>query len=229
MTAFDALVSSGAQGSTAGSRRTGAGGGAGDWRQAVEQAQAKSWLGNRNVDAGRIPTPRGQAPSTAEGVPSLVRQTPSAGTHTSWLPGPRSNASAGGISEGVKVQPPEMYLPPTQRLTASPGVALPRPALAASMNADTTELPPAPPPLAYAMGIRPRKQSLHVETGEQGISVWLRDTALNGRQAHHVAAAVIAHLEEAGQPLAALYLNGRALVDGPAAVSSLLSSPNPSE
>lgn len=71
---------------------------------------------------------------------------------------------------------------------------------------------------------RARKQSIHAESGEQGVSVWIRDASLNSRQASHLAAAIAASLSSGRQDVASLYLNGRPVVDG-----SQLSSPKSSE
>lgn len=229
MTAFDALMSGGGVDGFRAGGRAGAGGAAGDWRQAVEQAQAKSWLGNRNVDAGRTPSPRSEAPSKgmAAAVSSRPMAAPDCNTVSEY--GRRSEVLAERSLYGVDTTSHEAPAPLAQRHAAMSVAILARSNQAASSGIFTAPRPVAPAALAYAQGARPRKQSLHVESGEQGLSVWLRDAALNSRQANHIAAAIVANLEGADQPLAALYLNGRAVVNGPASVSSLLSSPKTSE
>lgn len=229
MTAFDALMSGRVLNGSPAGGRAGARGAAGDWRQAVEQAQAKSWLGNRNVDAGRSPSPHSEAPSKDVAVSSATRHATPADRDVVSARGPRSEVWAGQPSEGVNTPPPATYAPLAQRSTLPPVAISARITPAAPLEVGAVERPVAPAALAYVQGVRPRKQSVHVETGEQGISVWLRDAALNRQQANHVAAAIVANLEAGGQSLVALYLNGRAVVDGPATISSLSSSPNPSE
>ncbi|QVQ26148.1 hypothetical protein [Achromobacter deleyi] len=83
--------------------------------------------------------------------------------------------------------------------------------------------------MASSPGVRPRKQSLHIEPGEQGVSVWVRDTAMNSQQANHLATAIAASLGGGTQRLAALYLNGRPLADDQNSSSLSLSSTTLSE
>lgn len=229
MTAFDALMSGGGVAGFGAGGRSGAGGAAGDWRQAVEQAQAKSWLGNRNVAAERTPSPRSEAPS--KGMAAAFSSRPMGPPDRDVVSeyDRRSGVLAERCLEGVGTTLHETPAPLAHRHAAMSVAILARANQAASSGILTARRPVAPAALAYAQGARPRKQSLHIESGEQGLSVWLRDAALNSQQANHVAAAIVANLEGVDQPLAALYLNGQAVVNGPASVSSLSSSPKTSE
>lgn len=229
MTAFDALMPGAPDASLTG-RRAGGGGGAGDWRQAVEQAQAKSWLGNRNVDTRRGSLPTGEVSSAGVAVPASPRAASLFETEFPSLTERRSDAIAGQSREDAQASPQSgTQMSQAQRsITPSVGIVS-RVVPSAFLNAHAVEPLMTTAALAFAPGVRPRKQSLHVETGEQGVSVWLRDTALNSQQANHLAAAIVANIEGGGRSLAALYLNGRALVGDSAIGSSFLSSPNPSE
>ncbi|WZB76132.1 hypothetical protein WJ972_09775 [Achromobacter insuavis] len=61
---------------------------------------------------------------------------------------------------------------------------------------------------------RPRKQSIHSELDERGVSVWIRDASLNSHEAMHLAAAMASAASFGRQDLVALYLNGHPVADG---------------
>jgi len=229
MTAFDALMPGALDAAPAG-RRSGAGAGTGDWRQAVEQAQAKSWLGDRNVDAGS----GGASPGRGDAAPT--RDAATLPSRHAWIVEGAAPRLEGRSAERVSPLRRDEPAPHLATRSVQAPLAMPQSVAASTQVVQATRAVPdataqsvASNYAAYALAARPRKQSLHVETGEQGISVWLRDTALNSQQANHLAAAIISNLEGGGQQLAALYLNGRAVTDGPASASPLLSSTNPSE
>lgn len=227
MTAFDALMPGAAGtsgGSTAGSRP----GSSADWRQAVEQAQAKSWLQDRNLTPGQ------------QGRPDAAQRGPDSSAQAG-APRPSQTGTPPGLQQGeasTESTSPAAFSPPTT--ATGPAVrggtpthmapALPMAAVPVSRPAaDAAQGSPALPAAAAGQGeilraARARKQSIHAESGEQGVSVWIRDTSLNSRQASHLAAAIASALSSGRQDIASLYLNGRPIADG-----SELSSPNQSE
>lgn len=229
MTAFDALISTGVPDAVPGGRRTSAS--LGDWRQAVEHAQAKSWLGERNIDLGSQAAADGAGATFASKAAALPpgplpeRQTQRQ-TQRRSQPVMANASSAGGSARD-----------PRHAATASPmsspgitPVAMATPSTqAGAAIARGTRPPAASPNAAYVLGVRPRKRSLHIETGELGVSVWLRDAALNNQQANHLAAAIIANLGDGARKLASLYLNGHMLSEDTPSFSSSSSPNHPSE
>ena len=231
MTAFDALMPSGAglSGTAVGGTRPGGGtgGGTSDWRQAVEQAQARSWLRDRTPAAGQERAPSGSGPSAAPVRPGAERT----GQSNAPFSGPQDEAPAspGALGDGGPVT---AAVRPTMGAGAAAQMGLPLPLAALPQPAATSTRPQGNAALPAATAgqgevlrsARARKQSIHAESGEQGVSVWIRDASLNSRQASHLAAAIAASLSSERQDVASLYLNGRPVVDG-----SQLSSPKSSE
>ncbi|WP_183004826.1 hypothetical protein [Achromobacter sp. UMC71] len=223
MSTFDALMPSGT--TSAGSTRSG--GGSGDWRQAVEQAQAQSWLRDRSLGARqeRVPPGPGESATPARPAAGRAEQTgtpftgpldeapaplSAPGAHGAPIAAARLTSGAGAAAQAV-LPIPLACMPPLAAASTNPrGVA----ALPAAMAGQGEVLRSA----------RTRKQSIHAECGEQGVSVWIRDASLNSREASHLAAAIASSLLSGRQDVASLYLNGRPVVDG-----SQLSSPKPSE
>lgn len=225
MTTFDALMPS-----AAGSFGIGAGGARpsgepGDWRQAVEQAQARSWLRERTPTAGqgRAQPGRGESAPLEKPVADRAVQTgvPSAD--------PSDKALDAVIGPGADLAPTG---PPLQAVGAGPAAhaGLPLPVVQGLASTPGNSPGNAALPAAAAVqgealrGTRARKQSIHVESGEQGVSVWIRDVSLNSREASHLAAAIAASLSSGRQDVASLYLNGHPVADG-----TQLSSPKSSE
>ncbi|WZB63211.1 hypothetical protein WJ970_09475 [Achromobacter xylosoxidans] len=66
-----------------------------------------------------------------------------------------------------------------------------------------------------AQARRPRKRSVHAQHDEQGVSVWIRDAAMNSLQARHLAMAIAESMQGGARDLASLYLNHRPLPGGP--------------
>lgn len=227
MTAFDALMPSGVgpAGTAAGGTRPG--GGTGDWRQAVEQAQARSWLRDRTPAAGQERAPAGSGPSAPPARPGAER----AGQTDAPFSGPQDEAPA-SPSASAEIGPPTAVARLTMGAGAvaqmglpAPLAALPQPAATSTRLQGNSALPAATAGQGEVLrSARARKQSIHAESGEQGVSVWIRDASLNSREASHLAAAIAASLSSGRQDVASLYLNGRPVVDG-----SQLSSSKSSE
>jgi len=227
MTAFDALMP-GATGGHVGSTFGGHGGSAGDWRQAVEQAQARSWLQGRNVSPGPKVHPDA-APSRSDPSAQAGALRPNQAGASSGLErgeAPTESASPTAVLKpttpsGLAVlENTPMQMPPALPMA---GVTLSRPVT------DTPQGSAGLQAAAVSQGeilraVRARKQSIHAESGEQGVSVWIRDASLNSRQASHLAAAIASALASGRQDVASLYLNGRPILDG-----SELSSSHQSE
>lgn len=225
MTAFDALIPSGSSSLGAGAGGARAGGGSGDWRQAVEQAQARSWLRDRTLAAGQ-----GRAQS-GPGVSASPARPAAAGTLRTGqsFASSQENAPAAVTVPGAdltSMQADRQTVGATPVAHADlPLPVVPSPAAAPANPRGTAALPVAAAAQWEALrGNRVRKQSIHVESGEQGVSVWIRDASLNSREASHLAVAIAASLSSGRQDVASLYLNGRPLADG-----SQLSSPTSSE
>lgn len=228
MTAFDALMPR-AFGVAQAGGTTGVRGSSGDWRQAVESAQAKSWLGNRDVNGSQQPAPQtrlgapaGRSGEAAHGVSSaLVPTVPASGS---------PNTVAREHSYATRAALPDNTRPPipAPRSMAIPITAQARAVMAEPIVASRRDLPGVSSQVAFALAARPRKQSLHVEAGERGVSVWVRDTTLNDQQAQHLASAIVAYLGDDEHQMASLYLNGRAVQSHPE-TSTSLSSTKPSE
>lgn len=226
MTAFDALMPSGAGASVAAAGAVRPGGGSGGWRQAVEQAQARAWLRDRTLAAGhgREQPGSGLPASSAAPLagPAIQTAVPFAGPRNGTLETPRI--------PGTDVSPTVAPRPPMNAAPAEAGLPVPWTAVAPPATAPVDPRGPVAFPAAAAgqgevlRSARARKQSIHAESGEQGVSVWIRDVSLNSREARHLAAAIAASLGSGRRDIASLYLNGRPMVDG-----SQLSSPQSSE
>lgn len=225
MTPFDALMPSaaGASGNGAGGARPS--GESADWRQAVEQAQARSWLRDRTpmVGQGRPQPGRGESaplekPTTDRGVQTGVPSADLSDKALDAVIGPGADlAPTGPARQAAGVGPAAhagLPLPVVQRLASAPANPPGNAALPAAAAVQGEAL----------RGTRARKQSIHVESGEQGVSVWIRDASLNSREASHLAAAIAASLSSGRQDVASLYLNGHPVADG-----TQLSSPKSSE
>lgn len=223
MKTFDALMSSAAGPFRAGGARLS--GESGDWRQAMEQAQARSWLRDRTPMAGqgRAQSGPGESAPPAKPVadPAVQTGVPSADSPEKALDaviGPGADlASTGPARQAVGAAPAAhagLPMPVVPRLGDAPADPPGNAALPAAAAVQREAL----------RGTRARKQSIHVESGEQGVSVWIRDVSLNSREASHLAAAIAASLSSGRQDVASLYLNGHPVADG-----TQLSSPTSSE
>lgn len=229
MTAFDVLMA-GATAPTSTAGASSSRGRAGDWRQAVEQAQAKSWLGNRGVDMYQQPTTDDQG----RGAPR------DGGAEHSPPPSYEYKTTSASGSPLSKEHVQSARLPFTPRRAGTPTfptsyvVAMPP---AGTVGGVAFEEPPVvgvqeelntPTAPRYTTGARPRKQGMHMEAGKNGLSIWVRDATLNSLQAKHLAAAIVASLGGEDDRVAALYLNGEVVATRSMTPVSLLST-KPSE
>lgn len=227
MTVFDALVLGAPDSSRTGGHR-GISTDAGDWRRAVEYAQAKAWLGDRNVATGigaRLED--GRAAFAERNVSAQKGFSQPIGWNAP-LPPPKNEAGT-GRSVGTSLTQQHVAPSPLPESQVIPASLPLQPVPARPEMACRVEPPGAVSRTVYALAVRPRKQSLHVETGEQGVSVWVRDAAMNSQQANHLAAAIVANIGNGEHHLAALYLNGRTLAEYASSHFPSLFSPNPSE
>lgn len=226
MTAFDALMPNGAGVSAVGTRGARPGGDSGDWRQAVEQAQARSWLRDRTLAAGQEQGQPGSRVSVSPAA-SLADRAVHAAAPFADPPDP--------VRDAVNVPGADPLPPPALHQVMGAGAgetALPAPWVAVASLAAAPANPQgcaALPAAAAGQGevlrsARARKQSIHTESAEHGVSIWIRDASLNSREARHLAAAIASSLSSGRQDVASLYLNGRPVMDG-----LQLSSPPSSE
>jgi len=226
MTAFDALMPGGSGTSQAGAG-AGRGGASGDWRQAVEHAQTRSWLQGRNTESGVGPQPdqgglRNPGKASSDAAPATSHEQTIASQH------PRES----GRQDSVLVRAGAGDAPNARQVPARTSASVATPGFLSAPSAPTRQSPTryaeqavVLTQLASTYGVRPRKQSVHIESGEQGIFVWVRDASLNSQQANHLAAAIAANLGDGAQRLAALYLNGQSLALDRNELSRSLSSP----
>ncbi|MNK29408.1 hypothetical protein D3C87_478020 [compost metagenome] len=221
MTAFDALMP-GATEALRGGAGSPRGGSAGDWRQAVERAQARSWLADRNTTGG------GRQQSDSDVLP-LAESVPARASHMPDSLGLDGRGAESPPVAGVHRPESEAPAPRPVRLrtplsSVIPAFAVTPMAPSKPVATNVAEFAAAMTQMASPLATRPRKQSLHVEVNGQGITVWVRDTSMNSQQANHLAASIAADLGDGEQRLAALYLNGRPLADGRSSTSPSLSS-----
>lgn len=230
MTAFDALMP-GARETYLASGSSGGRGAAGDWRQAVEHAQARSWLEGRNTESGQGPQadlnlPRfaGQGIRGAGAEPSSQQSVRARQTAEPTRQGDvAARGSAVEASKPLEFAARMQVSVATLAPVVAPSVSrAPSAAHYADQAAMLTQMP-------NTRGLRPRKQSVHAESGEQGVLVWVRDASMNSQQANHLAAVIAASLGDGTQRLSALYLNGQSLADDRNPVSHSLFPPSPSE
>lgn len=214
MTNLEALLTGTAGASSsvaAGGRRAG-----GDWRQAVEQAQAEAWLRDRNLAPGPghppaatqddAPAPASRQmpePDAVPVLPTVVAATP-------------VSPAAGHVRDSM---PPIAQASVVVRGPAAAFAATPAPRLPASANALASAGSAAAQSAVIGQGeafraARVRKQSIHSEIDERGVSVWIRDASLNSHEAMHLAAAMAAAASSGRQGLISLYLNGRPVAGG---------------
>lgn len=231
MTVFDVLMPV-AQRAYQTGRGTAQGSAAGDWRQAVEHAQARSWLADRNTENGQGPQPDpGQPPASEKESGSAVRTQPrpAQDIHAQQAREPARQEAAAIRGSGGEASTPWQIPSLVQGPIGTPTLAVAPIASSRLPMTHSSSQAAVLTQVASIAGVRPRKQSLHVETGEQGVSVWVRDTAMNSQQANHLATAIAASLGGGSQRLAALYLNGRPLADDQSSSSLSLSSTTLSE
>lgn len=188
------------------------------WRQAMEQAQARDWLGGRNL------TPGGERQGSADPCtarPSVAPAEPARPADTAGQAGAWRDTPA-ALRQGIESAAPA-------RIAGGRGDIEVRPAYAGGPGIDATPVsarPRAVSPISAepaaaagwagaAQARRPRKQSVHAQHDEQGVSVWIRDTAMNSLQARHLAMAIAEGMQGGARDLASLYLNGRPLLGGP--------------
>lgn len=233
MTAFDALMPS-AQGTALGGAGSGRRATSGDWRQAVEHAQLRSWLEGRNSEIGAGPRPGSIDPRIVDLKGRRDVPTPNAAqSDRAQISRNSSHHSdighVGPVPEAIRALPiPACILHSVT--TASVAVSLTT-STAVSRNFAGHGFDQAAvlAQLASTLRVRTRKQSVHIERGEQGVSVWVRDTRMNSQQVNHLAASIAASLADGSQRLAALYLNGLPVASSRTPNTHSLSTPSLSE
>ena len=233
MTAFDALMPS-AQGPATVGANSGRRTASGDWRQAVEHAQLRSWLEGRNTESGPGPQPGliDQRIADLKGrrdVPAPIVGQHDRGQNSRHSSRQADVGSVGPAPEAIRALPAPARIP-LPVTTASVAVSLATPTSASrTSSAHGFDQAAVLTQLASTLGVRTRKQSVHIERGEQGVSVWVRDTRINSQQVNHLAASIAASLGDGSQRLAALYLNGLPVSDFRTSHSHSLSTPSLSE
>lgn len=188
------------------------------WRQAMEQAQARDWLDGRDLTPGD--ERQGRADPYA--ARTLVAPAgPARPADTAGQAGERRDMPAALRPEGDPTVPAriadgrgDVELRPTY--AGGPGVAAtPLSTRPGAVSPTFAEPATAAGWAGAAQARRPRKRSVHAQHDEQGVSVWIRDAAMNSLQARHLAMAIAESMQGGARDLASLYLNGRPLPGGP--------------